>query len=272
MTSSWCPWSIPLYEGFRNGPRSLRVSSFRFPPLKCPSTGHSSDWVRNPVNCSFTFWIPAACHNFLSFCLCFNKKSKPGRSLFRSESVTLLVDNPYAGAIEAAKSRAALSASFPDLISILGDTESETRLWNRSQSVNFSTWPERCLLLTWSSMWNVIGRWSETGYQKQIFWWTTMSRKQITERVYGYGKRTVGMRASRKPIRARTIMRNSVILEEATFHSRYKGVNLKSHIRNRRLRETFQLIFLQNIFELSVTALTCQLLLIILTSTLNFVK
>jgi hypothetical protein len=69
-----------------------------------------------------------SCHNFLSSCLCFNKRSKPGRSLFRSESVTLLVDNLYAVAIAAVKSRAALQASFPNLISILGDIESETRL------------------------------------------------------------------------------------------------------------------------------------------------
>jgi hypothetical protein len=41
-----------------------------------------------------------------------------------SESVTFLVDNLYAEAIEAAKSRAALSASTPDLISILGDISS----------------------------------------------------------------------------------------------------------------------------------------------------
>jgi hypothetical protein len=44
--SSWCPWSIPLYNGFRIGPYSLRcdirVTSFLFPPFKCLSTGHSS--------------------------------------------------------------------------------------------------------------------------------------------------------------------------------------------------------------------------------------
>jgi hypothetical protein len=61
--------------------------------------------------------------------LCFNKRSSPGRS-FISESVTLLVDILYAEAIEAVKSRAALSASTPDLISIFGVINSEARLWN----------------------------------------------------------------------------------------------------------------------------------------------
>jgi hypothetical protein len=52
--------------------------------------------------------------------------------------VILLVDSLYAEAIEAVKARTALSASTPELISILGDIKFETRLWNRSQSVNFS--------------------------------------------------------------------------------------------------------------------------------------
>jgi hypothetical protein len=38
-----------------------------------------------------------------------------------SESAILLVDNPYSEATEVVKSRAALSASTPELISILGD-------------------------------------------------------------------------------------------------------------------------------------------------------
>jgi hypothetical protein len=52
-------------------------------------------------------------------------------TLFRSESVILLVDSLYAEAIEAVKSRATLSASTPELILILGDISSEARLWNR---------------------------------------------------------------------------------------------------------------------------------------------
>jgi hypothetical protein len=45
-----------------------------------------------------------------------------------SESVTLLVDNLYAEAIEPVKLRAALSASTPELISIFGVINSEARL------------------------------------------------------------------------------------------------------------------------------------------------
>jgi hypothetical protein len=59
-----------------------------------------------------------------------------------------LVDSLYAEAIEAAKSRAALSASVHELISILGDTKAEVRLLNRSQSVNFSTGSKISLAFT----------------------------------------------------------------------------------------------------------------------------
>jgi hypothetical protein len=45
-----------------------------------------------------------------------------------SESVTLLVASLYAQAVEVVKLRAALSASAPELISILGDINSEARL------------------------------------------------------------------------------------------------------------------------------------------------
>jgi hypothetical protein len=44
-------------------------------------------------------------------------------SLFRVESLILLVDSLYAEAIEAVKSRAALSAYSPELISILGEED-----------------------------------------------------------------------------------------------------------------------------------------------------
>jgi hypothetical protein len=69
-----------------------------------------------------------SCHDFRSFCLCLNNRSKPGRSFLRSKSVILLVDSLYAEAIEAEKLRAAFSASAPNLISILGDINSEARL------------------------------------------------------------------------------------------------------------------------------------------------
>jgi hypothetical protein len=59
-----------------------------------------------------------------------------------------LVDSLYAEAIEAAKSRAALSASVHEIILILVDTKAEARLLNRSQSVNFSTRFKISLALT----------------------------------------------------------------------------------------------------------------------------
>jgi hypothetical protein len=51
--------------------------------------------------------------------LVFNTLSNPGRSLFKSETVILFVESLYAEAIEAVNSRAALSASSPELIWIL---------------------------------------------------------------------------------------------------------------------------------------------------------
>jgi hypothetical protein len=51
------------------------------------------------------------CHSFLNLCLCFSRFFRLGRSLLRSEHVILLVHSLYTEAIEAVKSRAALSAS-----------------------------------------------------------------------------------------------------------------------------------------------------------------
>jgi hypothetical protein len=69
-----------------------------------------------------------SCHNFLFLFSFFNSRSKPGRSLFNSDKVILLVDSLYAEAIEAVKALAALSASAPELISILGDIQFEASL------------------------------------------------------------------------------------------------------------------------------------------------
>jgi hypothetical protein len=52
-----------------------------------------------------------SCHNFLSFLLCFNRRSRPG-IYFQSKIVVFLVDSLYAETMEAEKSRAALSASL----------------------------------------------------------------------------------------------------------------------------------------------------------------
>jgi hypothetical protein len=68
-----------------------------------------------------------SCQNFLSLRLCFNSRSRPGISLLISDSVTLLVASLFAEAIEVVKSRAALSASTPQLSSILGNIDSEAR-------------------------------------------------------------------------------------------------------------------------------------------------
>jgi hypothetical protein len=66
---------------------------------------------------------------------------------------------------------------YPVLISNLGDIKPEARLWNQSQSVNFSFGSEKFLILTWSSMWSIIGKWSESTISEMvttdclIFWW-----------------------------------------------------------------------------------------------------
>jgi hypothetical protein len=96
MNSSWCPWSIPLEEGFRNGSYSLRcdfsVTYFVFP--------HRSNASFRAIRLiDFVTQLTAALHarslvsrhNFLSLRLCFNSRPRPGISLFMSESVTLLV-------------------------------------------------------------------------------------------------------------------------------------------------------------------------------------
>jgi hypothetical protein len=57
-----------------------------------------------------------------------------------SESVSLLVSSLYVKATKAVKSLAGLSVSSPDLIWILGEINSEARLQNRSQSMNFVNW------------------------------------------------------------------------------------------------------------------------------------
>jgi hypothetical protein len=59
---------------------------------------------------------------FLAFFFVFlNSLSKPRKSVLTSESVSFLVNNLYAEAVEAVKSRAPLSASTSVLISSLVD-------------------------------------------------------------------------------------------------------------------------------------------------------
>jgi hypothetical protein len=74
----------------------------------------------------------------LVFCiilLCNRKRTEDGnpyvylvRSFLNSDKVILLADRRFAEALEAVKSHAALSASTPELISILADVVLEIRL------------------------------------------------------------------------------------------------------------------------------------------------
>jgi hypothetical protein len=107
-------------------------------------------------------------HGFINLCLCYIRRSRPGTSLFKSESAILLVYSLYAKPIEAVKSRAALSAASPELILILGEINSEARLWNRYQSVNLSIRLERFLVLAWSSRRKTTGRWSESRVSEKM--------------------------------------------------------------------------------------------------------
>jgi hypothetical protein len=50
-----------------------------------------------------------SCHNFLILFLYFKSRSRPGKLLFNSDKVILLVDNLYAEAIQAVKARRFIS-------------------------------------------------------------------------------------------------------------------------------------------------------------------
>jgi hypothetical protein len=115
----------------------------------------------------------AVCHNFLIVSSWFSRRSKQSRSLFTSESVTLLVKSLYTKATESVKS--------PDVIFIPGEINLEVRLWNCSKSVYFLLVLERLLVLTSYSMWKTIGKWSESRTSEimtsdsLIFWWIIIS-------------------------------------------------------------------------------------------------
>jgi hypothetical protein len=94
---------------------------------------------------SFLFVVRAplvACHNYLSPCLCFNKWSKPSRSLFRSETITLLVDNTHIYIYiyifrereRERESCTVVSASFPSYFRLY------VILRKRYSTENFPTW------------------------------------------------------------------------------------------------------------------------------------
>jgi hypothetical protein len=82
-----------------------------------------------------------SCHNFVSFFLRFTRRSRPGSSYIWSKIVVSLVGSTYDKVIEASTSRAALSGSSEELMQMLENIRSETKLWKRSQSVNYSLAP-----------------------------------------------------------------------------------------------------------------------------------
>jgi hypothetical protein len=132
MNSRWYAWFIPLEEELPMGHISYGGTS----ALHIFVSHRSSAFLRVIRLIAFETQLTAVlhagslvcCHNFRSLCLCFNNRSKPGRSLLRSKSVILLVDSLYDEEKEAVKSRAALSASTSDVILILRDIISEARL------------------------------------------------------------------------------------------------------------------------------------------------
>jgi hypothetical protein len=117
MNGSWYPWSIPVHEGLRNGLYCLRydlnISNF-FP--------HHSNALLQVLRLIISKIILngclhagslVSCHRFLSLFFSFCSLSNPRSSWFSSESLTTLVANRYAEAMEEVNSRAALSASTP---------------------------------------------------------------------------------------------------------------------------------------------------------------
>jgi hypothetical protein len=100
MNSSWCPWSIPVYEELRNGPyclrRNFRVSYFLFHCSSALLQVMRLIVFEIKLNAFLHIVTLVSCHCFLSVFLCFSNLSKPGIPLFSSESLTLLVDSLYA--------------------------------------------------------------------------------------------------------------------------------------------------------------------------------
>lgn len=176
MNSCWCLWLVPFYERLHNRPYSLRRGLTVFFPH------FSISFLRVIFITVFLTQLTAnlhggslvSCHRFRRVFSCLIIRWNPGRSwFFMSKSVTLHDDSLNAEAREAVKLRAALSASSSELTSILGDFETVP-------SLNFSTGSQRCLVLTWSSIWNT-GRWSKSWISERItlddliFWRITVS-------------------------------------------------------------------------------------------------
>jgi hypothetical protein len=75
------------------GQRAWSVTSVLLfsPPFTCLFTGRSSDWFRAQLTVVLHSGSLVSFHNLPSLCSCFNNWSRQGKSLFMSESVTLLI-------------------------------------------------------------------------------------------------------------------------------------------------------------------------------------
>jgi len=91
---------------------NLTVSHFCFLPFKCFSI---KSLMASVTNLTVFYVLDSGYISmiFLASVFCFLKRSKPGSSLFESESGILLLDSLYAEDIKAVNSRENLSASSP---------------------------------------------------------------------------------------------------------------------------------------------------------------
>jgi hypothetical protein len=132
MNCSLCLWSFSLCKGFHNRPYCLRCDLTVFYLIFHRLSALFLVILLIVLVTQFTTVLHAGyrvpCHNFLSLCLCFRSQSRPDRPQFRPEIVIILVVNVHPGAVEATKSRTALSASVHYLIWIIGNTKPEARL------------------------------------------------------------------------------------------------------------------------------------------------
>jgi hypothetical protein len=161
MRDSWCPWSIPVHEGH---------TAWGVTPTIATASRRRSALLRvsqpiafeSPLNVLLHSGSLVSCHSFLSLFLYFSNLSKHGKSLFILQSLNLLVYNRHSEAMDVVTSRIALSASISGLISLIGDTKLQARLWKRSQYVSFPCGSKNSLAVTSCSVWNTIGNWSES--------------------------------------------------------------------------------------------------------------
>jgi hypothetical protein len=135
MNGNWCSGPSLFIGDFAIGHRAEGVT-LQFPTFVCNSSSAFLRVIRLMIlatqsNAFLHARYQVICRSFLNIHLWFSSLSREGTSLLRSEGVILLVDSLYAEAIEAVKSRAALSVSSPELICILCEINSEVILWNR---------------------------------------------------------------------------------------------------------------------------------------------